>query len=253
MRISLASDIHLEFYGKNEWIPNHTDMDILILAGDIHTGYQALPWIAKHFAHVPHILYVLGNHEFYGSNYAVTKHYRKMQEKADLHGLKNLTVLQNKFVDINGVRFLGATLWTDYRLGGNQPLNMFNAQNQMNDYKHIRYYTSRVKTTDLLKENAESKQFLFSNLSDSKNVVITHHQPVFFSNNDDRIGDLVSCYYNTLDNDICYSEKPIDYWFAGHTHGDDIDQVIGNTHIVSNMHGYVFSRKTPFVFKDFEL
>jgi hypothetical protein len=40
-------------------------------------------------------------------------------------------------VTIGGVCFLGATLWTDYRIEGYQHLAMMNARDPMNDFRAI--------------------------------------------------------------------------------------------------------------------
>lgn len=245
MKISLASDLHLEFYDNpnNYWIPNHTSMDVLVLAGDIHTGKQALPWIKQHFSHVPYILYVLGNHEHYGSNNAIYKLARKMREYAAHLGMNNLHILDNNTIDIDGIRFIGSTLWTDFRLGGNQPLNMFNAKKEMNDYNFIRFTQQKIKAEQILQLNTIAKQYIFNNVNDNT-IVITHHHPMIY--NADM--DSRSCYYyNSLDNEVVYSG--IKYWFCGHTH-KDVDYIVGETNVLTNMHGYIMHRKTPFTFKD---
>src|SRR5690606_10860297 len=46
-------------------------------------------------------------------------------------------VLENETVMIGGVRFLGATLWTDFRLHGAPEPAMVHARRRMNDYRQI--------------------------------------------------------------------------------------------------------------------
>jgi metallophosphoesterase superfamily enzyme len=41
--------------------------DVVILAGDIHTGAKAVEWAHQTFSDIP-VLYVHGNHEAYGKN-----------------------------------------------------------------------------------------------------------------------------------------------------------------------------------------
>ena len=56
------SDLHLEFA---LFQPNNVGSDVVVLAGDVHTGKNGIKWILKTFPE-PAVIYVLGNHEFYG-------------------------------------------------------------------------------------------------------------------------------------------------------------------------------------------
>jgi predicted phosphodiesterase len=62
MRLYVLSDLHMEFA---PFEPPATDADAVILAGDISTGLNGLKWAQTTFPNRP-IVYVLGNHEFYG-------------------------------------------------------------------------------------------------------------------------------------------------------------------------------------------
>jgi predicted phosphodiesterase len=109
MKIRILSDLHLEF---QDWVPPESDADIVVLAGDIHIGVHGIDWARRSFPLTP-VIYVPGNHEFYGGNlqsvtdelYARAKHF-------------GVDVLDGRRLVIGGVRFLGATLWTDFALYG---------------------------------------------------------------------------------------------------------------------------------------
>ena len=67
MRIQVLSDLHLEFPG-NRIPPLAPEAELVILAGDLapmHTG--RVRDVARRWAGAEHILYVPGNHEYYGS------------------------------------------------------------------------------------------------------------------------------------------------------------------------------------------
>jgi len=109
MRLRVLSDLHLEF-GPFE--PPPCAADVVVLAGDIHTGTQALPWIQQHFPGMPVVL-VLGNHEFYGhAAPALVEEFRAAVTGTNVH------LLENAAVELAGWRFLGCTLWTDFCLHG---------------------------------------------------------------------------------------------------------------------------------------
>ena len=48
VRLQYMSDLHLEFEGsKILFEPEDVGADVLILAGDIHLGTEAIPWIQR--------------------------------------------------------------------------------------------------------------------------------------------------------------------------------------------------------------
>gem|GEM_PF-3141118 len=62
MRIQMLSDLHREFGATD--IPK-LDSDLIILAGDISTKQNSLPWVREFCGTTPTAC-VCGNHEFYG-------------------------------------------------------------------------------------------------------------------------------------------------------------------------------------------
>lgn len=114
MKIQLASDLHLEFLerklpGERLVLPS-PDADVLVLAGDIAQGTRAIELFAD--VAVP-VIYVAGNHEFYGREWGPTR----AELRAAARGT-NVHFLDDDEVVVAGVRFLGSTLWTDFRLPG---------------------------------------------------------------------------------------------------------------------------------------
>lgn len=107
MRIHVLSDLHLEFASFE---PPPTEADLIVLAGDTHIGLRGVEWAARSFTAQP-ILYLAGNHEFYGQN--APDLVAKLRERGRELGV---TVLSDEEVVIDGIRFLGATLWTDFEL-----------------------------------------------------------------------------------------------------------------------------------------
>lgn len=77
--------------------------------------------------------YVAGNLEFYKGSIreGLEEGRRAAQEFPGVHFLDNDTVT------IGGILFIGATLWTDYRIEGHQLLAMRHARGRMNDYRQI--------------------------------------------------------------------------------------------------------------------
>ena len=134
MRIRVLSDLHLEF---QDWNPPDAQADIIVLAGDIHSGSRGIEWARRQFPLMP-ILYVPGNHEFYGREIQETL--SDLQKAGRRFGVD---VLHGRGVVIGGARFLGATLWTDFALHGARRCchrrAMSDAKYGMSDFSLIRH------------------------------------------------------------------------------------------------------------------
>lgn len=97
------------------------------------TPKEALAWAS---AFDKPVLYVPGNHEFYGGSIAGT-----VDELKRLSAGSNIRVLDDDEVVIEGVRFLGSTLWTDFLLfgeGEKRAAAMREAQGFIRDFSRIR-------------------------------------------------------------------------------------------------------------------
>ena len=133
MKLRIYSDIHLELPGATFVVPELPDdkETVLVLAGDIDTGHNATDFIKPLLRQFRAVIYVLGNHEFYGNR--VDKVQRRWKATNEYHD--NLHVLDDAVVVIDDVRFIGSTLWTDMDRGN--PLAEMDAQQYLNDYRRI--------------------------------------------------------------------------------------------------------------------
>jgi predicted phosphodiesterase len=239
MRLQILSDLHLEF---GDWAPPDVQPDLVILAGDIHSKQHGVVWAKKHFK-CP-VVYVLGNHEFYGNN--LERAPRKLKEKA---ADSNVHILKNEAFILGDVRILGTTLWTDYRLTGNQPLAEWDASQKMSDFKHIRTSTYRkIRPTDILKEHLNAKSFLEEALDmpfNGRTVVVTHHAPTALSIHPRFKEDgthLSSAYASHLERLMGGDRAAL--WVHGHTH-DNFDYDVYGTRVVCNPRGYAPKHFNP--------
>lgn len=173
MRIQIISDLHQEF-GISDL--NFQNADLVILAGDTNLGTKGIEWVKKYIPNIP-VIYILGNHEYYKGSYPNTLHRIREASRGS-----NVFVLENNRIEIDGIRFHGATLWTDFSLFGNPVEYGIICQTKMNDYKQIRLSPSysKLRTIDTYKIHQFSKLWLQESLEESqgsKNIVITHHAP----------------------------------------------------------------------------
>jgi Icc-related predicted phosphoesterase len=232
MRVHILSDLHLEFAPFQR---DSVDADVVVLAGDIHTGMNGIQWILNTFLDLP-VIYVLGNHEFYGQKIP------KLAEeiKAAAAG-SNVRVLENDRVEIEGVVFLGATLWTDFRLNGDLVLAEVTAQTGMTDFRRIRVTPTyrRFRPVDARRFHTQSLEWLQQQTAQARGrmiVVVTHHAPSPQSIPQRFRNDpLNPAFASDLEPFVATSQAAL--WIHGHIHQHS-EYVIGLTRVVANPRGY---------------
>lgn len=235
MRIQIASDLHLEFLqenfpGERLIAPAH-GADLLVLAGDIGNGTQAVQLFGNW--PVP-VLYVAGNHEFYG--------HAMEQLRADLRAAScgtSIRFLDNDIADFGGVRFIGTTLWTDYRLTLNrlQSELMDIAEQRISDHGRIRFRGRAFTARDALAEHESSRAWLKDELDteyDGRTVVISHHGPHPLSVHPRYAGNPLNAAFVS---DLSELVVKADLWIHGHVH-DSFDYAVDTCRVVANPRGY---------------
>lgn len=244
MLLRIVSDLHLEFSPLDLPVLA-TDKDtILILAGDIgNVGRDeatTVAHISKWANQFKNVIYVLGNHDFYYSDFRTTV----LDVKASLESFSNVVVLDKETFELDNVCFIGATLWTDFKNGDATSMNF--CQYAMADYKYINKEDGRVTPQDTLREHQHAKMVIFEKAKQAvdggkKAVVITHHLPSYRSVHPFYAGSELNCAFATnLDNDIEHSD--IALWIHGHTHYC-FDYHIDSTRIFCNPRGYVVGNR----------
>lgn len=150
MRIALYSDLHLEML-SDSWQPPALNVDVVILAGDIGSHTQGIEWGAKTFLHslaAPTVLYVAGNHEYYGADIHQLTH--EMRATSDRVGVR---FLENDTVVIGNIRFLGTTLWSNFKLYGSDAWtarSIAAATDSISDYRLIRKNDGFISVEDTI-------------------------------------------------------------------------------------------------------
>lgn len=227
MKIAFASDLHLEF-GSNPKLL--ADADVLVLAGDIfvagkestHKPFVGL--LSECKAHYKEVLYLAGNHEHYHGDFLKTE---SVICELLPDGVK---LLSNTFFDIDGVRFLGATLWTDCK--NKDEAVMAGMRFGMNDYHIVKNITPEL-TAD---EHFKTVEFLKANTLPGS-VICSHHAPAYESvAYKYRAENLLNHAYYTDLSGLMKSNRPA-LWIHGHTH-ETFDYMVDETRVVCNPHGY---------------
>jgi predicted phosphodiesterase len=231
MRIRILSDLHCEFA---DFAPPVVEADVVVLAGDVGKGAAVVPWALRHFPTTPCIL-VAGNHEYYGGVLQeVLSQIRALTAGTQIH------LLECESLEIGGVRFLGATLWTDFAVGGDRVQNLAAASYGMADYRYIRLAPTfrRLRPEDTWDWHTATVDWLRDSTrgTGQPTVIVTHHAPSTRSIAERHRGDpLNAAFASDLDGLVEASGAAL--WVHGHTH-HCVDYTIGATRILSNQRGY---------------
>jgi predicted phosphodiesterase len=236
MKIHILSDVHLEF---SHFQPPDTGADVVILAGDIGLHTDGLQWARTAFPHQD-VIYVSGNHEYYGAErLSMLARLREEAASLKIHFLENDSLV----IPGSAVRFLGATLWTDFLLYGEPWANklMRLGAGRLNDFRKIRNGEGAFTPEDSVLLFQESVAWLNARLNEpfsGKTVVVTHHLPSMLSVPlRFREEKLSACFASHLD----YLFGKAALWVHGHSH-DNSDYLSQGTRVICNPRGYVTER-----------
>ena len=231
MKIHILSDLHNEFC---KFQAQPVNADVIVLAGDIDKGARSIAWARLAWPDKK-IVFVPGNHEYYGSE--INYENEQMAKAGEIY---EVHVLNPGEVIIDGVRFLGATLWTDFRLFGEAEIAwaMLEGMNYLSDFNVIYYDERTFSPSDAVKLHERDVKFLSSQLCkkyDGQTVVVTHHLPSMHSvANIYKKNMLSACFASNLDTLMGHNQL----WIHGHTH-DSFDYLHpAGTRVVCNPRGY---------------
>ncbi|WP_341317465.1 metallophosphoesterase [Paraburkholderia sp. IMGN_8] len=234
MRIQVASDLHHEIAapGSDLAAPLSivSDVDLLVLAGDIHTGTKGVELYAN--CRVP-VAYVLGDHEALGHKYPALVHEMKVRANGT-----SVRVLQSDEWVYDGVRILGTSLWTDYH---RFPLNLDDALRARwgktaQDRKVWSYSSEVFKPEDPIGHQRRTLLWLNARLEEpfaGKTVVVTHHMPSGMSV-PQKNRELVLAAARATNVELLVLRA--DLWVHGHGHWSS-DYRIGDCRVVCNPRG----------------
>jgi predicted phosphodiesterase len=262
MRVSVMSDLHLDF--ADLVLPGG---DVLILSGDVceakrfkKEDYNANMVLLEHeradqrpdrcsrfleeeCAKYREVIYVMGNHEHYGYQFHKTYDHIKSQLPSNVH------LLEKESYEIDGVIFMGGTLWTD--MNNHDQLTLYHMKSMMNDYRQVTMLNEtngayhKLQPEKTVTEHIKTKQYFTQQLSENRQsgrnkpvVVCTHHSPSKASTHPRYADDVImnGAYSSDL-SEFILDNPEIKVWTHGHTH-HQFDYMIGDTRIICNPRGY---------------
>jgi 3',5'-cyclic AMP phosphodiesterase CpdA len=234
LRLHVLSDLHLEQAAFD--VPD-VAADVLVLAGDIARGTDGIAW-AREWADGRPVLYLAGNHEFYG--HAAP---RLIDELRSAAAGSPVRVLENDEIVVGGVRFLGCTLWSDFDFDGpeNREKSMRLCERVVNDYTHISFDSDArtLAAADTRTFHLRSRRWLAECLAqrhDGPTVVVTHHAPLIRTRPPQPWLRAIAGAFASDVTELMGDDR-VELWIYGHTHRS-ADLNIRGTRILSNPRGY---------------
>jgi len=262
MRVNVISDLHLDFADLT--LPGG---DVLILSGDVleakrlkkdmynpemvlleHENPLQRPdryarFFIEECAKYREVIYVMGNHEHYGYQYHKT--YAHLLENLP----DNVHLLERETYEIDGVLFLGGTLWTD--MNNHDQLTLYHMQGMMNDYRQVTMLNEakqvyhRLTPEYTVEQHVKTKQYFRQVLEENRQsgrnkpvVVCTHHAPSKKSTHPRYAHDTImnGAYSSNLE-EFIMDHPEIKFWTHGHTH-EPFRYKVGECEVICNPRGY---------------
>jgi len=234
MKLNILSDLHLGFGAMEHPI---NDADVVVLAGDVSRPREAVAFALRFDKPV---LLLPGNHEFYGGSLdGVVDQLRRLCRGTPIHLLDETELV------LGHVRFLGATLWSDFELfddAERRAASKAEALRLVRDFSRIRVRegSDEIFTPDhsaaLFRRHAAWLEQRLAQRHDGPTVVITHHAPSRRSIHP-RFADslLNACFVS--DAEWLMRPGSAVLWIHGHTH-DSFDYRVNGMRVVCNARGY---------------
>lgn len=223
----------------------------LVLAGDLWEKLRFVTkkntagktWLEQVAPRFKYVVLVLGNHDHW--ELTIDGSYAKLRDYlSKLPVMSNVFVLNDREIVLDGVCFVGGTLWTDFNKGNPITTTTFGLrQTVFNDFRQIRFGPEyrRLRPQHMMERHFRTKQVIFDTAAQASKpvVVVTHMAPSYQSINEKyrttANEQLNYYYYSELGNEIAYSD--IKLWIHGHTHQPS-DYMLGGTRVICNPRGH---------------
>jgi Calcineurin-like phosphoesterase len=256
MIIAPLSDVHLEC----SWFhlpstPDDVHNTTLVLAGDIGSVHipesfaaRYVPFVEAAASNFKYVVLVIGNHEHYYGRLHETIHL----VKHGLSHLANVFILDNESVVLDGIAFVGSTMWTDCDRNNPHAPMLWRG---MHDSDHILvqdvFDEHAMWATDSYRLWKEAHAYLMATVVERQQqgypvVVVTHHAPTQLSVAPAFVGDSLNMFFHAdMWNDVA-DLNPV-LWIHGHMHNTCdyyIDKTLQwcQTRVVCNPRGYMGAR-----------
>jgi len=188
-----------------------------------------------------HIIYVAGNHEFYDGKW--NKSLTDIQEF--LINYSNVHFLEQSYVDLEDIVFIGGTTWTDMNKGDPITLHAITDKyNGLHDYQCVRNDAAgyrKLSAMDTVIRHKETLKYfkeITEKFADRKIVIVMHHAPHQKSIHPMYADQyIMNGAYATDLSEFILDHPQIKLITHGHMHNSS-DYYIGDARVICNPRGY---------------
>ncbi|QYO78337.1 metallophosphoesterase [Devosia salina] len=235
LKLWIVSDLHMD---SLYWVPNRVPQhDVMIIAGDVDKSAgeteQTLLMLAR-LSPTP-LIFVPGNHDVHD---AAINAWDRGNEDLLARGIHILS--SGQAAVISGIRFVGATLWTDFELVGDRYASEAWAAQHMPEYQHVwkpdgsdTIWPEDTRAAHM--QHRATIEAVLSTPHPGPTVVVTHHAPSPKSIRGRTPGVADASFASDLEGTI-ERYRP-ELWVHGHLHRAS-DYMVGDTRVVCNPRGY---------------
>lgn len=252
MKIRILSDLHIDQNPKFELKNKNV---FTIIAGDISKDYKlTTKWIQEN---IKEGLFIEGNHAFTDKGPSLQEVYKNLQKNFPLN--KDVSFLQNTYKEIDDKIFVGATLWTDFKLGyyytfnkkdlSYRPLNSYIRGNIIKDDK-----LKKMTMEDTIKEFHRSIAYIgyiCRKFPDKEIIVITHHCPSMLCSAERFRNNILNPALISYLEPFIQEHSNIKAWICGHCHREPLNINLGHCQLLMNPRGYTKYNECPKFNEDF--
>lgn len=227
MKAYICSDLHCEFHedgGRKLIVKVLPEADIAIVAGDLAVADGLGPALKLLADKYRQVVYVAGNHDYYNFSLEGVEAIRHSLNLPNVHWL------EDEVTQIEGLRFVGCTLWFGW--------HRTELEQQISDFQVIAGFRGWVH-----EKNRRSMEFLRDNVT-ADSVVVTHHLPSGRSIVPRYQGSPLNCFFACPEAEEILLKKAPRLWIHGHTH-DSVDYRLGQTRVICNPFGYAGVEVNP--------
>ena len=193
-----------------------------------------------------------GNHDFYRTR--MPDEIERARGDAIEAGIRLLDLGQ--VLNLGALQVIGATLWSDYRIGGEGTRAAAMAtcgdrRDGMRDHRRIQTRDAlgtpaAFRPTDAAALHARHRARIEEALAtpwDGPRIVVTHHAPHAGSLLHGEVRDTIDAAYASDLTDLMHGEGAPAIWIHGHVHVSR-DYVVGRTRVLANPRGHDTSHRT---------
>lgn len=234
MKIRVISDLHLDV--NYNYPISYNDDIFTVVCGDISSDIDELAYWVK--TNIKQGVFVAGNHEGYKGK-PLQEVYESLSRMFPL--TSPVSFLNNSKKTVNGITFVGGTLWTNFNLRNLKSVDMVNASHLVNDYKYCTTLADKkiislcpLHTIQMFDTTVD----YINSCREDNIVVVSHHAPSEKSLDPAYKDSCVNAAFASNLENFIIQRPNIKMWLHGHTH-KGCDYTIGSCRVINNPRGYI--------------